>query len=254
MLRKNPVPRRNELRTFHASVNPAHIMEGPSNKDNRHRKRILPSMEEKWWHSEETDRAATDDSGSDMNEEPLRPPPDKDFTTGPKSVISVIVVSLVLGSPAVIFGGAGFSLMAFSIRNPNHEDGGLEGVCFGIPFVLIGLLCILILLSGLSKKRLRVQHSVDRLIFESTFLGRVNYFKERPLSEAAYLQYTKTQYQSTDGDGNSTTSTRRTYIVHGHSSEEGEWEISIEDLILQSGAHRRKAREIADAIGIDFRW
>ena len=211
-------------------------------------------MEEKWWNSEETDRAATDDSGSDMNEKPLRPPPDKDFTTGPKSVISVIVVSLVLGSPAVIFGGAGFSLMAFSIRNPNHEDGGLEGVCFGIPFVLIGLLCILILLSGLSKKRLRVQHSVDRLIFESTFLGRVNYFKERPLSEAAYLQYTKTQYQSTDGDGNSTTSTRRTYIVHGHSSEEGEWEISIEDLILQSGDHRRKAREIADAIGIDFRW
>ena len=100
-------------------------------------------MEEKWWNSEETDRAATDDSGSDMNEKPLRPPPDKDFTTGPKSVISVIVVSLVLGSPAVIFGGAGFSLMAFSIMNPNHEDGGLEGVCFGIPFLLAGLLCLI---------------------------------------------------------------------------------------------------------------
>ena len=63
---------------------------------------------------------------------------------------------------------------------------------------------------------------------------------------------TKTQYQSTDGDGNSTTSTRRTYIVHGHSSEEGEWEISIEDLILQTVDHRRKAREIADAIGIEL--
>ena len=208
-------------------------------------------MEEKWWNSEETDRAATDDSGSDMNEEPLRPPPDKDFTTDPRSVISVIVVSLVLGLPAIIFGGAGVALMAFSIRNPNHEDGGLEGVCFGIPFLLAGLLCILILLSGLSKKRLRVQHSVDRLVFESTFLGRVNYSKERPLSEAEYLQYTKTQYQSTDGDGNSTTSTRITYIVHGHSSEEGEWEISIEDLILRSERHGRKAREIAEAIGIE---
>ncbi len=36
-------------------------------------------MEEKWWHSRETDRAAADDSGSDVNDEPLRPPPDKDF-------------------------------------------------------------------------------------------------------------------------------------------------------------------------------
>ena len=212
-------------------------------------------MEEEWWNSEETDRAATDDSGSDMNEEPLRPPPDKDFTTGPKSVISVIVVSLVLGLPAIIFGGAGVALMAFSIMNPNHEDAGLGTiVCFGIPLLLVGLLCILILLSGLSKKRLRVQHSVDRLVYEESFFGRVLYSKERPLSEAAYLKYMKTQYQSTDGDGNSTTSTRRTYIVHGHSSEEGAWEISIQDLILQSGDHRRKAREIADAIGIDFRW
>ena len=227
----------------------------PSNKDNRHRKRKQISMEEKWWNSEGTHRTATDDSGSDMNEEPLPPPPDKDFTTGPKSVISVIVVSLVLGLPAIIFGGAGVALMALSIMNPNHEDAGLGTiVCFGIPLLLVGLLCILILLSSLSKKRLRVQHSVDRLVFESTFLGRVNYSKERPLSEAEYLQYTKTQYQSTDGDGNSTTSTRRTYIVHGHSSKEGEWEISIEDLILQSGDHRREAREIADAIGIDFRW
>ena len=229
-------------------------MEGPSNKDNRHRKRILPSMEEKWWHSEETDRAATDDSGSEVNEEPLRPPPDKDFTTGPRSVISVIVVSLVLGLPAIIFIGAGVALMAFSIMNPNHEDTGLGTiVCIGIPLLLFGFLPILILLDGLSRKRLRVQHSVDRLVYEESFFGLVLYSKERPLSEAAYLKYTKTQYQSTDGDGNSTTSTSRTYIVHGHSSEEGEWEISIEDLILQSGDHRRKAREIADVIGIEFR-
>ena len=56
---------------------------------------------------------------------------------------------------------------------------------------------------------------------------------------------------SEETDGNSTKSTRRTYIVHGHSSEEGEWEISIEDLILQSERHGRKAREIAEAIGIE---
>tara|TARA_B100001027_G_scaffold172650_1_gene124038 strand:+ start:416 stop:1054 length:639 start_codon:yes stop_codon:yes gene_type:complete len=211
-------------------------------------------MEEKWWNSEETDHAAADDSGSDMNDEPLRPLPDKNFTTGSNSVLSVIVVSFVLGLPAIIFGGAGVALMAFSIMNPNHEDAGLATiVCFGIPCLLVGLLCILILLSALSKKRLRVQHSVDRLVFESTFLGRVNYSKERPLSEAEYLEYKKTVYQGQDADGNSTTSTRRTYTVHGHSSEEGEWEIRIEDLILKSGDHPRKAREIADAIGIEFR-
>ena len=107
------------------------------------------------------------------------------------------------------------------------------------------------MLSGLSKKRLRVQHSVDRLVFESTLLGRVNYSKERPLSEAEYLEYKVTVYHGHDADGNSTKSTRRTYIVHGHSSEEGEWEISIEDLILQSERHGRKAREIAEAIGIE---
>ena len=50
----------------------------PSNKDNMHRKGILLSMEEEWWHPLETDHTAADDSGSDMNDEHLRPPPDKD--------------------------------------------------------------------------------------------------------------------------------------------------------------------------------
>ena len=84
-------------------------------------------------------------------------------------------------------------------------------------------------------------------------MGRVNYSKERPLSEAAYLEYKVTVHHGHDADGNSTKSTRRTYIVHGHSSEEGEWEISIEDLILQSERHGRKAREIAEAIDIELR-
>ena len=35
-------------------------------------------MEEEWWHPLETDHTAADDSGSNMNDEPLRPPPDKD--------------------------------------------------------------------------------------------------------------------------------------------------------------------------------
>ena len=198
-------------------------------------------MEEKWWHSRETDRSAADDSSSDVNDEPLLPPPDKDFEADPPlSVISFFVTLLMFGLPAI---GIPWFLSSFYAPTP-------VVVFCGLP---IGLLGILTLRSGLSKRRLRVQHSIDRLVYEQSFFGRVNYSKERPLSEAAYLQYTKTQYQSTDGDGNSTTSTRRTYIVHGHSSEKGEWEISIEDLILQSGDHRRKAREIAEEIGIELR-
>ena len=81
----------------------------------------------------------------------------------------------------------------------------------------------------------------------------MNYYKERPLSEAEYLEYKVSVHHGHDADGNSTKSTMRTYIVHGHSSEEGEWEISIEDLILQSESHGRKAREIAEAIGIELR-
>ena len=50
----------------------------------------------------------------------------------------------------------------------------------------------------------------------------MNYYKERPLSEAEYLEFKVTVYHGHDADGNSTESTRRTYIVHGHSSEEGE--------------------------------
>ena len=67
-----------------------------SNKDNMHRKRALFPMEEEWWNSEETDRAAADDSGSDMNDESLRPPPAKDFETDPVPVLSVFVRLLVI--------------------------------------------------------------------------------------------------------------------------------------------------------------
>ena len=49
-------------------------------------------MEEKWWHSRETDRSAADDSSSGVNDEPLLPPPDKDFEADPPlSVISCLL-------------------------------------------------------------------------------------------------------------------------------------------------------------------
>ena len=198
-------------------------------------------MEEEWWKSEETDHAAADDSGSDMNTEPLRPSQDKDFDADPPlSVISFFFTLLMFGLPAI---GIPWYLSSNNAPTP-------VAVCCGIP---IGLLGILTLRSGLSKRRLRVQHSIDRLVYEHSLFGRVHYFEERPLSESAYLEYTKTRHRITDEEGMTTTHKSRDFIIHGHSNEEGEWEIKIDDLILQSGNYRRKAGEIADAIGIEFR-
>ena len=227
----------------------------PSNKDNRHRKRKLISMEEKWWNSEGTDRAATDDSGSDMNEEPLRSPPDKDFTAEPPSVIGVIAFSFFVLPGAVIFGGVGVWLLFFSIMNPYHEDGGLVGfVCMGIPLTLVGLLCFLLWWAGVIKERLRVQHSRDRLVYQATLLGLglpplrgLGLLSEkRRLSEAVYLE--------TDKDGDDA-------IIHGRSSGGAVWELDIDVLVSElaesenpyNPPYQKKAIEIAEAIGIEFR-
>ena len=106
----------------------------------------------------------------------------------------------------------------------------------------------------MSVHRLRVKHSTDLLVFDSTYRGREHHFEERRLSEAVYLEYRETTHRSHDSEGNSTTSTWITAIVHGRSSEEGEWKLRIGDLVERSQSKKEKAEEIADAIGIDFRW
>ncbi|GIS44475.1 MAG: hypothetical protein Ct9H90mP16_15450 [Candidatus Poseidoniales archaeon] len=94
------------------------------------------------------------------------------FTTEPVSVIGLIAFSFFVVPGAVIFGGVGVWLLFFSIMNPYHEDGGLEGfVCMGIPLTLVGLFCFLLWWAGVIKERLRVQHSRDRLVYQATLLG-----------------------------------------------------------------------------------
>ena len=212
-------------------------------------------MEEEWWNSEETDHSTADDSGSDMNDESLRSPPDKDFTAEPPSVIGVIAFSIFVVPGAIIFGGVGVWLLFFSIMNPYHEDGGLVGfVCMGIPLTLVGLFCFLLWWAGVIKERLRVQHSRDRLVYQATLLGRglpplrgLGLLSEkRRLSEAVYLE--------TDKDGDDA-------MIHGRSSEGVEWELDIEALVTElaepenpyNPPYQKKAREIAEAIGIEFR-
>ena len=221
-----------------------------SDKDNRHRKRVLILMEEKWWHSQETDHAAADDSGSDMNDESLRPPPDKDFESDPVPVLSVFVRLLV-----IMLLGIGIPWLLNDVASTMNVP-ILARVCCLIPFVLF---LVVLFYNGLSTRRLRVQHSRDRLVIEefSRFSPpskeRPVSSVERPLSEAAYQEYTEYRSKSVDKDGHSTTETTRRYIVHGYSSEGEEWKLSVTGLVFSFGNHRRKAEEIADAIGIEFR-
>ena len=180
---------------------------------------------------------------------------DKDFTTEPVSVIGLIAFSFFVVPGAVIFGGMGVWLLFFSIMNPYHEDGGLEGfVCFGIPFTLVGLVCFLLWWAGVIKERLRVQHSRDRLVYQATLLGLglpplrgLGLLSEkRRLSEAVYLE--------TDKDGDDA-------MIRGRSSEGMEWVLDIETLVTElaesenpyNPPYQKKAREIAEAIGIEFR-
>ena len=180
---------------------------------------------------------------------------DKDFTAEPPSVIGVIAFSFFVVPGAIIFGGTGVWLLFFSIMNPYHEDGGLVGfVCMGIPLTLVGLFCFLLWWAGVIKERLRVQHSRDRLVYQATLLGLgppplrgLGLLSEkRPLSEAVYLE--------TDKDGDDA-------MIHGRSSEGAEWELDIDSVVSElaepenpyNPPYQKKAREIAEAIGIEFR-
>ena len=126
-------------------------------------------------------------------------------------------------------------------------------------YLLMGfsLLGPLIMLGWLFKKfsvyRLRVQHSTDLLIFDSTFRGRSWRVKERRLSESLYLRYHKWTEDHTDSDRNSTTTTHYECEIHGHSDEEGEWKLDITSLVETFDDSKKMAREIAEAIGIEFR-
>ncbi len=217
-------------------------------------------MEEKWWNSEETDHATAEDSGSDMNDELLRPQPDKDFTSDPAPVILILAILLLFGLPGIIIGGGGIASLYISIMDPDFAESMLlvDYEPLAIFMSLFGLLIIgilrMVLVKIMSVHRLRVKHSTDLLVFDSTYRGREHHFEERRLSEAVYLEYKEKTHRSYDSEGNSTTSTWITANVHGRSSEEGEWKLRIGDLVERSQSKKEKAEEIADAIGIDFRW
>ena len=123
----------------------------------------------------------------------------------------------------------------------------------GFSFLLGPLIMLGWLFKKFSVYRLRVKHSTDLLIFDSTFRGRSWRVKERRLSESLYLTYHKWTEDHTDSDGNSTTTTHYECEIHGHSDEEGEWKLDITSMVETFDDSKKMAREIARAIGIEFR-
>ena len=231
-----------------------------SNKDNRHREGILPSMKEKWWESEETDNAAVDDSGSNMNDESLGSPLDKgfgetdheelwwmpesnlaeadedldkDFISEPIPLTQVLGGSLFLGSIAVFFLSIPFMLMDAEAPIPVL-------VCCGIPSLLGGALFGVMVYDRIHRPRLRVQHTRDRLVLQELVLGTPVLFERRRLSEAVYLEKFKILKATK-------------YVIRGRSSEGKEWKLDVTGLVFRFGNPRKKARQIAKAIGIEFR-
>ena len=143
---------------------------------------------------------------------------------------------------------------ATKLSSGELEAQQLANLLFQMSFLLVPLIALGWLFKIFSVHRLRVQHSTDLLVFDSTFRGRSWRVKERRLSESLYLRYDTWTETDTDSDGNRTTTRHHEYEIHGHSDEEGEWKLDITSLVETFDDDSKKmAREIAKAIGIEFR-
>ena len=148
----------------------------------------------------------------------------------------------------VPFGGVG----VFAIVE-SASSGEIELIFFGLLFLCVTLPFLYWIINGFSIHRLSVQHSIDLLVFDSTFRGRRWRVREKRLSESLYLRYSTWTTTSTDEDGNTSTHRHHAYNVHGHSVEEGEWELDISRMMTRFDHPKNKAGEIAKSMGIEFR-
>ena len=122
---------------------------------------------------------------------------------------------------------------------------------FGLLFFFFAFFPLYMLGLGRSEYRLRVQHSTNTLMFESVFHRFRWNFEEKRLSEALYLGFHKKETVETDDNGYTTGNSWTEYNVHGLSAE-GDWELKIRDVVTCFENRKQKAKEIADAIGVEF--
>ena len=122
---------------------------------------------------------------------------------------------------------------------------------FGLCLFFFAFFPLYMLVLGRSEYRLRVQHTTDLLIFESVF-HRFRWLREeKRLSEALYLGFHWKENVETDDEGHTSGHSWTEYNVHGISAE-GDWELKIRDVVTCFENRKQKAKEIADAIGVEF--
>lgn len=180
---------------------------------------------------------------------------DREFISDALGAVSGTIAVLFASIFIFGFGIPGVSAVfdATKLSTGELEPQQAAELLFGMSFLLGPLIALGWLFKIFSVHRLRVQHSTDLLVFDSTFWGRGWRVKERRLSESLYLRYHKWTETDTDSDGNRTTTTHREYEIHGHSDEGGEWELDITSMVETFEYSTKMAREIARAIGIEFR-
>ena len=196
---------------------------------------------------------------SDVGDKPEPIPfgQDREFISDPTGAVSGTIAILFASIFCVAFlppiVDSVVNLTKFSSGELELEAQQLASLLFQMSFLLVPLIALAWLFKKFSVYRLRVQHSTDLLIFDSTFRGRSWRVKERRLSESLYLRYHKWTEKDTDPDGNSYTTTHYECEIHGHSDEEGEWKLDITSMVETFDGSKEMAREIARAIGIEFR-
>mgnify|MGYP005747269759 CR=1 FL=1 len=179
---------------------------------------------------------------------------DRDFVSDPWGAVSGTIAVAFASIFIVSFGYVGVAAGVDATKLSNEEMAEqIPYLLMQMSFLLVPLFMLGWLFKIFSVHRLRVQHSTDLLVFDSTFRGRSWRVKERSLSESLYMRYHKWTETGTDSDGNRTTTTHREYEIHGHSDEEGEWKLDITSMVETFDDSTKMAREIARAIGIEFR-
>ena len=192
--------------------------------------------------------------GRGTKPEPVPFGQDREFISDAGGAVSGSIVVAVASIFIVGFGFAGVAGLVDTTKLSNEEMvQQIPYLLMQISFLLTPLFILGWLFKIFSVHRLRVQHSTDLLVFDSTFRGRSWRVKERRLSESLYLRYHKWTEDHTDSDGNSTTTTHYECEIHGHSDEEGEWKLDITSMVETFDGSKEMAREIARAIGIEFR-
>ena len=105
------------------------------------------------------------------------------------------------------------------------EDGELlpEYIIVGLAIVIFYLYTII---PQISMHRLRVNHSIDELVFDSILLGRRWRSKRKILSDSLYVRY----HKHVTYNENNQSETHHEYNVHGKSDGGRDWKLDISNM------------------------